>query len=117
VSNVAILTGDVHQAWAGTVHLKAEDPTSPAVASEFVATSITSNGDGSEVLGATERMFSRNPHIAFLNNRRGYTLHEATEQRLTATFRGVDHVTRPGAPRVDKGVFVAEAGDARVKKG
>lgn len=117
VQNVAILTGDVHQAWAGTVHLNADDPTSPAVASEFVATSITSNGDGSEVLGSTERMFGRNPHIAFFNNRRGYALHEATEKRLTATFRGVDYVTRAGAPRVDKGVFVAEAGDPRLKKG
>lgn len=116
VQNVAILTGDVHQAWAGTVHLDANDPASPAVASEFVATSISSNGDGSEVLGSTERVFARNPHIAFFNNRRGYTLHEATPARLVATYRGVDHVTRPGAPRVDKGVFVTEAGDPAVKK-
>jgi len=116
VQNVAILTGDVHQAWAGTVHLTAEDPDSQAVASEFIATSIASNGDGSETLPATGRMLERNPHIAFFNNRRGYCLHAATEQRLLATFRAVDYVARPGAPRSDKGAFVVESGDARVKK-
>lgn len=117
VKNVAILTGDVHQAWAGTVHLNPNDPASPAVASEFVATSITSNGDGSEVLGNTARMLERNPHIGFFNNRRGYCLHEITAARMTATFRGLDHVSRAGAPVVDKAVFVAEAGDARLKRG
>ncbi len=116
VKNVAILTGDVHQAWAGTVHLNPDDPKSPAVASEFVATSISSNGDGSEVIGSTGRMLARNPHIAFFNNRRGYTLHEATEKRLLATFRGLDQVSRPGASRMDKGAFVTEAGDPTIKK-
>jgi alkaline phosphatase D len=117
VANVAILSGDVHNAWAGTVHLSPEDPASPAVASEFVATSISSDGDGSEVLPSTARVLARNPHIAFFNNRRGYTVHEITPAQMTATFRGLDYVSRPGAPLVDKGVFVAEAGDARVKKG
>jgi alkaline phosphatase D len=116
VKNVTVLTGDVHQAWAGTIHLDPDDATSPAVASEFVATSISSNGDGSEVLPATERVLSRNPHVAFFNNRRGYTRHETTPARITATFRGLDYVTRPGAPLVDKGAFVVEAGDARIKK-
>lgn len=115
--NVAILTGDVHNAWAGTVHLVPDDPASPAVASEFVATSISSDGDGSDVLPSTARVLARNPHIAFFNNRRGYTVHEITPARMTATFRGLDYVSRPGAGLVDKGVFVAEAGDARVKKG
>ena len=116
VKNVTVLTGDVHQAWAGTIHLDPDDSKTPAVASEFIATSISSNGDGSEVLPATERMLARNPHVAFFNNRRGYTLHDMTAARTTATFRGLDYVTRPGAVRVDKGVFVVEAGDARVEK-
>jgi alkaline phosphatase D len=116
VNNVAVLTGDVHNAWAGTVHLDPGNIDSPAIASEFVATSISSDGDGSETLPSTARVLARNPHIAFFNNRRGYTLHEATDKAMTATYRAVDYVSRPGAPRVDKGVFVAEAGDARVKK-
>ena len=116
VANVAILTGDVHNAWAGTVHLDPDDPASPAVASEFIATSISSDGDGSEVLPSTTRVLARNPHIAFFNNRRGYTVHEITPGRMEARFRGLDYVSRPGAAVVDKGVFVAEAGSAVVKK-
>ncbi len=115
IRNVTVLTGDVHQAWAGTLHLDPDDSKSPAIASEFVATSISSEGDGFETRPAAERILSRNPHIAFLNNRRGYTLHETTPTRTTATFRGLDYVSRPGAPRVDKAVFVVEAGDARIK--
>jgi alkaline phosphatase D len=99
------------------VHLTPDDPASPAVASDFVASSISSDGDGSEVLPNTPRVLSRNPHIAFFNNRRGYCMHEITQARMTASFRGLDYVSRPGAPLVDKGVFVAEAGDARVKRG
>ncbi len=117
IKNVTVLTGDVHQAWAGTLHLNPDDSKSPAIASEFVATSISSNGDGSETLPATERVMSRNSHIAFFNNRRGYTLHETTPKQTTATFRGLDYVSRPGAPRVDKGVFVVEAGDPKINKG
>lgn len=116
VANVAILSGDVHNAWAGTVRLDPENPASPAVASEFVATSISSDGDGSESLPGTPRVLARNPHIAFFNNRRGYCLHEITPARMTATFRGLDYVSRPGAPLVDKGVLFAETGDPTVKK-
>ncbi|NKC29892.1 alkaline phosphatase D family protein [Falsiroseomonas selenitidurans] len=110
VKNVAVLTGDVHQAWAATLRLDFADENSPVVGTEFVATSISSNGDGTETLGQTERVLARNPHIGFFNNRRGYSLHEANAERLEARFIGLDYVTRPGAPAVEKGRFVVEAG-------
>ncbi len=116
IKNVTILTGDVHQAWAGTIHLNPDDTNSPAIASEFVATSISSNGDGSEVMPATERILTRNPHVAFFNNRRGYSRHDMTPTQVTATFRGLDYVTQPGAPQIDKGRFVVEAGDAKIRR-
>ncbi len=55
-------------------------------------------------------MRRRNPHIHFFNNRRGYCLHEATAERMEVTFRALPIVTRPGAPREDRGRFVVEAG-------
>ena len=116
VANVAVLSGDVHNAWAATLHVDPADPASPAVASEFTATSISSDGDGSEHLPNTARVLARNPHIAFFNNRRGYTLHEITGRRMTATFRGLDYVSRPGAPVVDKGAYIIETNDPTVKK-
>lgn len=109
-SNPIILTGDVHNAWVGDLRLNPADERSPVIASEFVATSISSAGDGSEAVANQEEVLRRNPHIRYANNRRGYTLHEATAQRMTATHRVVPYVTRPGAPREDRGVFVVEAG-------
>jgi alkaline phosphatase D len=117
VRNVTVLTGDVHQAWAGTLRTDFADERSPVVGHEFIATSITSNGDGSEVLEATERVLSRNPHIKWFNNRRGYCLHDATPAGMAVTYRGLDYVSRPGAPAVDKARFVVEAGDTTLQRG
>jgi alkaline phosphatase D len=110
VANPVVLTGDLHHALAGTLHLRADDPASPAIASEFVATSISSGGDGREQDARFLAALPFNPHIRFLNSRRGYCLHEATPERMTVTFRAVPFVTRPDAPREDRGRFVVEAG-------
>jgi alkaline phosphatase D len=108
VRNAVVLTGDVHQAWAGEVRRHGGE--GPAIMAEFCATSISSNGDGSEQLAATPTVLRRNPHIRYFNSRRGYSLHEATPERMQVTFRAVDFVSRPGAPLVDKAKFVVEAG-------
>ena len=59
---------------------------------------------------AAAAVLQRNPHIHFFNNRRGYSLHEVTPARMSVTQRVVPFVTRPDAPREDRGVFVVEAG-------
>jgi alkaline phosphatase D len=117
VANAVVLAGDVHHALAGTVRLDPAEPESPAVATEFVGTSISSEGDGSEQRADTPEVLRRNPHIAFANNRRGYTLHEATDGRMEVVFRAVPYVTRPGAPREDRGRFAVEAGRPEVTRG
>lgn len=117
VANAVVLTGDVHNAWAGEVRLDALDETSPVVATEFVASSISSGGDGSETLGNTAEVLRRNPHIRFFNNRRGYTLHEITPERMEVLFRALPYVTRAGAPREDRGRFVVEAGRPGLQPG
>jgi alkaline phosphatase D len=112
VGNLVVLTGDVHNAWAGEV--RANGGQGPALMTEFCASSISSNGDGSEALAATPTVLRRNPHISFFNNRRGYCLHEAGPKQMAVSFRAVDYVTRPGAPLVDKARFVVEAGRATI---
>jgi alkaline phosphatase D len=112
VRNAVVLTGDVHNAWAGEVRRNGGD--GPALMTEFCATSISSNGDGSEQQAATPTVMRRNPHIRYFNNRRGYTLHEATPERMQVAFRAVDFVTRPDAPLVDKAKFVVEAGKTEI---
>lgn len=107
VANAVVLTGDVHTAWAGELRLNGEGP---VVATEFVATSITSGGDGTEQRPGTPALLARNPQFRFFNDRRGYTLHEATPERMAVTYRAVPFVSRPDAPREDRGRFVVEAG-------
>jgi alkaline phosphatase D len=104
--DAAVLTGDVHRAWANDLLDEAGRP----VAVEFVGTSITSEGDGSEAQPTAAATMERNPWLRFHSNRRGYTLHEARADRLEAHFRAVDHVTTPGAPLSTKGRFATLAG-------
>ena len=110
VPNLVVVSGDVHMALAGTLHLDYDREDSPATGTEFTATSISSGGDGSEARASSARERERNPHLAFINNRRGYTLHEVSPQSFTATFRAVAQVSTPGAAREDRGQFVVEAG-------
>lgn len=105
--NAVILTGDVHRAWANDLQAQPEGPT---IAVEFVGTSITSEGDGSEAQPTAAAAMSLNPHLKFHSNRRGYTLHVARADRLEAIYRAVPYVQQAGAPREDRGHFVTLAG-------
>lgn len=107
IVNPVVLTGDVHTAWAGQLRAA---PDGPVVATEYVATSISSGGDGGETRPGVDALMARNPDLRYFNDRRGYCLHEASAARLETTFRAVPYVSRPGAPREDRGRFVVEAG-------
>lgn len=110
VPNLVVVSGDVHMALAGTLRPDYDREDSPATGTEFTATSISSGGDGSEARPSSARELARNPHLAFINNRRGYTLHEVSRESFTATFRAVAQVSTPGAAREDRARFVVEAG-------
>ncbi len=112
IGGAVVLTGDVHSAWAADLR-EAED--APVAATEFVSTSISSGGDGGETRAGVEEVMRRGPHLRFFNNRRGYCLHEAGPQRLAVTYRALPFVTRPDAPREDRGRFVVEAGRPGVR--
>ncbi|MCQ4160567.1 alkaline phosphatase D family protein [Roseomonas sp. GC11] len=106
------VSGDVHAAWAGTLH---REGGGAALGTEFTATSISSGGDGSETMANTPKVMAQNPHLGFFNNRRGYTLHEVAADRFLATYRAVAEVSHPGAAREDRGAFVVEPGRPGLK--
>jgi alkaline phosphatase D len=97
VRNAVVLTGDIHSHWAAEVHERSDDPTSAAVGTELVCSSITSGGDGSETRPETTPALAENPHIRFINNRRGYVRTRITPGELRADFQVVPFVSRPGA--------------------
>jgi len=68
VRNAVVLTGDVHLHRAAEVHERF-DPSS-SVATELVATSISSGGDGSDSRDDIAAVLAENPHIRYFNNRR-----------------------------------------------
>lgn len=98
LTNVVIATGDVHQHYVGHVPENPDDLASAPIASEFVCSSITSNGDGSLLRRGQEHYLAQNPHIAFNNAQRGYQVFDVGAQRWTTEVKTVDRVqTRGGA--------------------
>ena len=109
VKGLVVLTGDIHNAWAGDLKADFLNPASATLGTEFIATSITTNGDGFDIDDLRRRQLDRNPHLRFFNNRRGYSVHEATKDRMVVHFRAVDSVSQPGAPLVTKSSYAVEA--------
>jgi len=86
-------------------------PGAPAVAAEFVGTSISSGGDGADrSQNVNERTMPENPHLKWQNARRGYVTCAVTPDEWRSDFRTVPYVTRPGAPITTRATFVVESG-------
>ncbi|GAA4103988.1 alkaline phosphatase D family protein [Actinomadura miaoliensis] len=96
--NPVVLTGDVHVAHANDLLADFDDPDSAHVGVELVATSIASEGDGEPDPSTNAAIRAENPHIALIDQRRGYLLCRAAPGEMTADFHAVPYVTRRGAP-------------------
>lgn len=114
-----VLTGDIHSSWVNDLRPDFSRPETPAVATEFVCTSIASGGNGSEGFGAANgsAISSSNPHIAWQNARRGYVRCDVSPTQWTTRYRTVPYVDRPGAPVRTAAEFVVEAGRPGVQRG
>ena len=114
-SNPVTLAGDVHNNWVNDIRLNVEDEKSPIVATEFVGTSITSAGDGSDMSPLMKAMVSENPCVRFANDQRGYVRFDLKPKELRADFRVVEFVSRPDAPVRTRASFVVEDGHPGAK--
>ncbi|TVV75374.1 alkaline phosphatase D family protein [Sphingomonas solaris] len=90
--DVIVLTGDEHQNFAGEVRDKAGRP----VAIEFVATSITSGGDGQDRRAGSDVMLANNPHLKFINDQRGYVVCDIGREGWNTDYMVLDRVSAPG---------------------
>jgi alkaline phosphatase D len=87
-----------------------DDPHSATLGVEFVATSISSGGDGFDTNDLFKRLAPKNPHIKFFNNQRGYVRHVVTPERWQADFQVLDRVSvREGRVSTRK-TYVVEHG-------
>ncbi|MDQ3125646.1 MAG: alkaline phosphatase D family protein, partial [Pseudomonadota bacterium] len=78
IGNTVILTGDEHQNYAGELFRDSRNPEGAPIASEFVATSISSTGDGQDQRADGRRYLADNPFLKFNNAQRGYVVCDVT---------------------------------------
>jgi len=116
VRRVVVLTGDVHANYAADLKADFDDPASAVIGSEFVTTSISSNGDGADVPGNAGVLLSENPHIKFVNSQRGYIVCDVTARRWRTEYRVVPFVTTEGAPISTRASFVVDAREPGIQQ-
>jgi alkaline phosphatase D len=105
LDNVVVLTGDEHQNFAGLLH----DRDTP-VAVEFVATSISSGGDGSDLRPGSDRILANNPQLKFINDQRGYVTCDVVREEWRTNFMVVDRVSTPGGALSKKATMAVARG-------
>jgi alkaline phosphatase D len=108
IKNFVALTGDIHSNWAANLKPDFYDEKSPVVGAEFVGTSISSSGDGSDIRPETLVLLANNPHIRFYNNHRGYVLCALTPDQWRSDYRVVEKVSVLDAPVKTRASFILE---------
>jgi alkaline phosphatase D len=110
LKNAVVLTGDEHQNFCGD--LVRQDK---VVGAEFVATSISSGGDGSDKRQGTDEWLKLNPELKFANDQRGYIVCDVNREAWQTHFMVVDKVTTPVNMLSKRATGVVENGVAGVK--
>jgi alkaline phosphatase D len=114
IRNTVVLTGDEHQHYAGELHLDGRNPEGRPIATEFVATSISSGGNGQDQRADMVKVQAANPQLKFNNSQRGYLVCDVTPERWQAEFKVLDQVTAPGGVLSTRAKWAVAGGDPRL---
>jgi len=112
ISNPVVLTGDIHTNWVNELRVDDRREEQPVVATEFVATSLSSGGNGLAEPRGLAKLKRNNPCVKFHNAERGYIRCIVTPDTWTADFMVVDDVLKPGGKTTPRASFVVESGRA-----
>jgi alkaline phosphatase D len=111
-SNPVSIGGDIHSFWANELKPDFDNERAPAVATEFVGTSMSSRGIP---YASTLKALPLNPHIRFFDSRvRGYVRCEVTPARWRTAFRAVERASDPRSPMRTLAAFTVDSGRAQV---
>lgn len=110
--DTVVLTGDEHQNFAGLLHDDRDRP----VAVEFVATSISSGGDGQDLRPGSDRILANNPQLKFINDQRGYLTCEVTPDEWRTNYMVVDRVTTPGGTVSKRATMAVPHGQVELRQ-
>ncbi|MCB1019294.1 MAG: alkaline phosphatase D family protein, partial [Acidobacteria bacterium] len=116
IRNPVVLTGDIHSNWVNDLKVDFDDDKAPAMATEFVGTSITSGGDGVEMDDNIKGILAQNPFVRFYNKERGYVSCTVTPSEWRADYQAVEKVSEKGAPRITRASFVVQDGKAGAQR-
>jgi alkaline phosphatase D len=106
--------GDIHSFWTTDLHLNGQDPDSKVVATEFVGTSVTSDGPSYEAFNA---ILPLNPHVKFFDSRqRGYVSVSLDKTRMETRFQVISDRRDPKATVSTLARFVVEDGQAGAQR-
>ncbi len=108
--SVVVLTGDEHQNYAGELHQNGQQPGAAPIATEFVATSISSRGDGEDQRRDTSAIQEVNECLKWHNANRGYLICDVNAETWTSEFKIVDKVSTRGGQLSTRQRMVVEAG-------
>ena len=110
VANPVVLTGDIHSNWVNDLRSDDRKFDAPAIATEFVGTSISSGGNAAPVPPEVEKLLAENPQVRFHTQQRGYVACELTPGEWRSDYVAVEEVARPGGKVATAATFVVEAG-------
>lgn len=110
LSNPVFVGGDIHSFWATDLKADFDKPASPTVATEFVGTSVTSDGPPHQRFA---EMLPENPHVRFFESRqRGYASVDVTRDRMETRFQIISDRRDPNASVSTLKRFIVESGKA-----
>ena len=106
--NPVVIGGDLHAFHVADLHARPDDPGSAIVASELVATSITSQAPGQDHF---DRIKAANPHLRHADGRqRGYLRLTLSPDRVDADLMALADVRRADSKIARQAAFVVAAG-------
>ncbi|NHC44155.1 alkaline phosphatase D family protein [Motilibacter aurantiacus] len=109
VRNAVFVTGDWHSTFVNDVKRDFDAPDSPVVATEFVGTSISTNGDAPVYGPYYGPMIGFNPHIRFFDgDRRGHVRCTVGRDQWRTDLQMVDTVSRRDARAYTHASFVVD---------
>ena len=115
IANPVVLSGDIHAFVVSGLHLKPADLDSPVVATEFVATSVSSDARPEDYF---ENIRKLNPNLLTATGlHRGYIKLDITKERLRADLVALDTVKTPDSGRKHTGFLRRGSGQADTSSG
>lgn len=108
LTNPVFIGGDIHSFWATDLKADFGNPASKTIATEFVGTSITSDGPPYQQF---LEMLAENPHVRFFDSRqRGYTAIDLARDRMETRFQVISDRRDPKATVSTLKRFIVESG-------